>query len=218
MARITPTDLTLHKLSLLPFSPTVFITILAILAVLSTVVFLCGAHRALTSTRGNNVEQKKKNSVRLGGKKPVRLHITLLAGPWRSCDERLQTSSVSALSHLEETWAIPPESKPFWASVLAPPPMASLLPQTSSLFLSPTTHAQVILAVLPIELVVRCPDLLLHSQVLVPHVLDLDRDVAPGPLEGEENRVLEVVHRVHVVRDRLELLLPRLQLQQSSTI
>nr|GMC59985.1 uncharacterized protein LOC104101767 [Ipomoea batatas] len=169
MGRITPTDLTLHKLSLLPFSPTVFITILAILAVLSTLVLLCGAHRALTSTRGNNVEQKKKNSVRLGGKKPARLHITsalsepapipfsppathrnstfasssaLLAGPWRSCDERLQTSSVSALFHLEETWAIPPESKSFWASVLAPPPMASLLPQTSSLFLSPTTHAQ----------------------------------------------------------------------------
>nr|GLL19293.1 uncharacterized protein LOC107790117 [Ipomoea trifida]GMC63995.1 uncharacterized protein LOC107790117 [Ipomoea batatas] len=83
MARITPTDLTLHNLSLLPFSPTVFITILAILAVLSTVVLLCGAHRVLTSTRGN-VEQKKKKSVRLGGKKPARLHIISIT----CCDDR----------------------------------------------------------------------------------------------------------------------------------
>lgn len=79
MARINPSHLPIHSLSFLPFSPAVFITILAILAVLSTVVFLCGAHRALTSTRDNNVEQnkkkkKKKNCVRLGGKKPARLH------------------------------------------------------------------------------------------------------------------------------------------------
>jgi len=71
-----------------------------------------------------------------------------------------------------------------------------------------------IVAVLPIEVVRREADLLLDAEVLVAHVLDLDGDVAPGPLEGEGGGVTVVVDGVDVLCHGLELLLARFELGQ----
>lgn len=75
-----------------------------------------------------------------------------------------------------------------------------------------------IFAVVPIELVVGDPDLLLDAQVLVPHVLDLNGDVTPSPLEWEVDGVLEVVDGVDMVSNGLELFLSGLKLGQGAGI
>lgn len=71
-------------------------------------------------------------------------------------------------------------------------------------------------AVVPVEVVRGDADLLLDAEVLVAHVLDLDGDIAPRPLEREGGWVAEVVDGVDVIGDGLELLLAGLELGEGA--
>uniref|UniRef100_A0A0A0LHN0 Uncharacterized protein n=1 Tax=Cucumis sativus TaxID=3659 RepID=A0A0A0LHN0_CUCSA len=42
-------------------------------------------------------------------------------------------------------------------------------------------------------------NLLLHKQILVPHILDLSRNIFPSPLPWIRQRILNMVHRVHII-------------------
>lgn len=46
----------------------------------------------------------------------------------------------------------------------------------------------------------------------MPHVLDLDRDVSPGPFEGKVDRVLDVVYRINAVCNGFEFFLSGFEL------